>query len=119
MITQSSSEHSICVAINESDTLKAKRSIDAAFHIEIITGKVEPLSVETNLSILALVGEQMKSHPGISGKMFGSLGRNGINVRAIAQGSSEKNISAVIASRDVKKAINVLHETFLKPATNN
>jgi bifunctional aspartokinase / homoserine dehydrogenase 1 len=114
LITQSSSEHSICVAINESDTLKAKRAIDAAFHIEIITGKVEPLIVETNLSILALVGEQMKSHPGISGKMFGSLGRNGINVRAIAQGSSEKNISAVIASRDVKKAINVLHETFFE-----
>lgn len=114
LITQSSSEHSICVAINESDTLKAKRAIDAVFHIEIITGKVEPVIVETNLSILALVGEQMKSHPGISGKMFGSLGRNGINVRAIAQGSSEKNISAVIASRDVKKAINVLHETFFE-----
>jgi aspartokinase/homoserine dehydrogenase 1 len=54
----------------------------------------------------------MKSHPGISGKMFGGLGRNGINVRAIAQGSSEKNISAVIAAADVKKAINVLHEDF-------
>jgi bifunctional aspartokinase / homoserine dehydrogenase 1 len=114
LITQSSSEHSICVAINESDTLKAKRAIDTAFHVEIISGKVEPVIVETNLSILALVGEQMKSHPGISGKMFGSLGRNGINVRAIAQGSSEKNISAVIASRDVKKAINVLHETFFE-----
>ncbi len=114
LITQSSSEHSICVAINEADTLKAKRAIDTAFHTEIISGKVEPLIVETNLSILALVGEQMKSHPGISGKMFGSLGRNGINVRAIAQGSSEKNISAVIASNDVKKAINVLHETFFE-----
>lgn len=114
LITQSSSEHSICVAVNEADTLKAKRAIDAAFHVEIISGKVEPLIVETNLSILALVGEQMKSHPGISGKMFGSLGRNGINVRAIAQGSSEKNISAVIASKDVKKAINVLHETFFE-----
>lgn len=114
LITQSSSEHSICVAVNEADTLKAKRAIDAAFHIEIISGKVDPLVIETNLSILALVGEQMKSHPGISGKMFGSLGRNGINVRAIAQGSSEKNISAVIASKDVKKAINVLHETFFE-----
>lgn len=114
LITQSSSEHSICVAVNEADTLKAKRAIDTAFHVEIISGKVEPLIVETNLSILALVGEQMKSHPGISGKMFGSLGRNGINVRAIAQGSSEKNISAVIASKDVKKAINVLHETFFE-----
>lgn len=114
LITQSSSEHSICVGINEADTLKAKRAVDAAFSYEIQTGKVDPLIVETNLSIIALVGEQMKSHPGVSGKMFGALGRNGINIRAIAQGSSEKNISAVIASKDVRKAINVLHEAFFE-----
>ncbi|MEO8172153.1 MAG: bifunctional aspartate kinase/homoserine dehydrogenase I [Sediminibacterium sp.] len=114
LITQSSSEHSICVGINQTDTNKAKRTIDHAFSYEIQTGKVDPLKVETDLSIVALVGEQMKSHPGISGKMFGALGRNGINVRAIAQGSSEKNISAVLSSFDVKKAINVLHEEFFE-----
>ncbi|MES2372092.1 MAG: bifunctional aspartate kinase/homoserine dehydrogenase I [Bacteroidota bacterium] len=114
LITQSSSEHSICVGINETDTDKAKQTIDNAFSYEIQTGKVEPLRVEKDLSIVALVGEQMKSHPGISGKMFGVLGRNGINVRAIAQGSSEKNISAVLSSLDVKKAINVLHEEFFE-----
>lgn len=114
LITQSSSEHSICVGINESDTSVASVAIDRAFTVEIQTGKVEPVKVETGLSIVALVGEQMKSHPGISGKMFGVLGRNGINVRAIAQGSSEKNISAVLSSRDVKKAINVLHEAFFE-----
>lgn len=114
LITQSSSEHSICVGVNESDTLKAKRAIDTAFQVEIGFGKVEPLIVETNLSVLALVGEQMKSHPGISGKMFDALGRNGINIRAIAQGSSEKNITAVIAAKDVRKAINVLHEEFFE-----
>lgn len=114
LITQSSSEHSICVGVNEADTLKAKRAIDTTFQIEIATGKVEPLIVETNLSVLALVGEQMKSHPGISGKMFDALGRNGINIRAIAQGSSEKNISTVIAAKDVRKAINVLHEAFFE-----
>ena len=114
LITQSSSEHSICVGINELDTIKARRSIDTAFSLEIETGKVEPLKVETGLSIVALVGEQMKSHPGVSGKMFGALGRNGINVRAIAQGSCEKNISAVLSSLDVKKAINVLHEAFFE-----
>ncbi|MFX5510154.1 ACT domain-containing protein, partial [Acinetobacter baumannii] len=81
---------------------------------EIQTGKVEPVKIESGLSIVALVGEQMKSHPGISGKMFGALGRNGINVRAIAQGSSEKNISAVLSANDVKKAINVLHEAFFE-----
>jgi aspartokinase/homoserine dehydrogenase 1 len=114
LITQSSSEHSICVGINEPDTEKARRSIDGAFSYEIQTGKVEPLKVESGLAIVALVGEQMKSHPGISGKMFGVLGRNGINVRAIAQGSSEKNISAVLSVADVKKAINVLHEEFFE-----
>jgi bifunctional aspartokinase / homoserine dehydrogenase 1 len=114
LITQSSSEHSICVGINETDTSKAKMAIDLAFSYEIQTGNVEPLKVEKGLSIVALVGEQMKSHPGISGKMFGVLGRNGINVRAIAQGSSEKNISAVLSSADVQKAINVLHEEFFE-----
>jgi len=114
LITQSSSEHSICVAINQSDTDKAKNAIDNAFGFEIRNAQVDPLKVETGLSILALVGEQMKSHPGISGKMFGAIGRNGINVRAIAQGSSEKNISAVISVNDVRKAINVLHEEFFE-----
>jgi bifunctional aspartokinase / homoserine dehydrogenase 1 len=114
LITQSSSEHSICVGINERDALLAQQTVDTAFDYEIQTGKVDPVKVESGLSIVALVGEQMKSHPGISGKMFGALGRNGINVRAIAQGSSEKNISAVLSATDVKKAINVLHEAFFE-----
>ena len=114
LITQSSSEHSICVGVNMQDAHQAKLAVDAEFEQEINTHKVEPLIIEKDVSILALVGEKMKSHPGVSGKMFGVLGRNGINVRAIAQGSSEKNISAVIATQDVRKAINVLHEEFFE-----
>ena len=114
LITQSSSEHSICVGVNANDAYQAKQAVDAEFEQEINTQKVEPLIVEKEVAILALVGEQMKNHPGVSGKMFGVLGRNGINVRAIAQGSSEKNITAVIATSDVKKAINVLHEEFFE-----
>ena len=114
LITQSSSEHSICVGVNVQDAHQAKLAVDAEFEQEINTQKVEPLIIEKDLSIIALVGEQMRNHPGVSGKMFGVLGRNGINVRAIAQGSSEKNITAVIASTDVKKAINVLHEEFFE-----
>jgi len=114
LITKSSSEQSICVGVNMQDAHLAKTAVDAEFEEEINTQKVEPLSIEQGVSILALVGEKMKSHPGISGKMFGVLGRNGINVRAIAQGSSEKNISAVIATQDVRKAINVLHEEFFE-----
>ena len=114
LITQSSSEHSICVAIEESYADSAKEAVDVAFAFEIETGKVEPLMVEKNLAIIAVVGDKMKSFPGISGKMFSALGKNGINVRAISQGSSERNISAVIAIQDVKKAVNVLHEEFFE-----
>ena len=114
LITQSSSEHSICVGIEAINADEAKKAIDAVFTYEIETKKVDPIIVEKDLAIVALVGDNMKSHPGISGKMFGNLGRNGVNVRAIAQGSSERNISAVIAAKDVKKAINVLHEEFFE-----
>ncbi|HTQ66268.1 MAG TPA: bifunctional aspartate kinase/homoserine dehydrogenase I [Puia sp.] len=114
LITQASSEHSICVGVEEASVSKAKEIVDRAFDHEIKTGKVDPLVIEKGLSIVALVGDNMKSHPGISGKMFGALGRNGVNVRAIAQGSSERNISAVIATADVKKAINILHEEFFE-----
>ena len=114
LITQSSSEHSICVAVDGTHADKAKEVVDRVFSYEIETGKLEPLFVEVDQAILALVGDNMKSHPGIAGKMFGVLGRNGVNIRAIAQGSSERNISAVIAAGDVKKAINILHEEFFE-----
>ncbi|HWC52566.1 MAG TPA: aspartate kinase, partial [Chitinophagaceae bacterium] len=104
LITQSSSEHSICVGIETAFAVRAKQAIDTAFANEIALQKVEPLKVEADLSILALVGENMKSHSGISGRMFGALGKNGVNIRAIAQGSSEKNISTVISIKDVRKA---------------
>jgi bifunctional aspartokinase / homoserine dehydrogenase 1 len=114
LITQASSEHSICVGVDSSQAAMAKISIDDAFASEIQAGTVLPLIVEEELAIVALVGDNMKSHPGISGKLFGVLGRNGINVRAIAQGSSERNISAVISTKDVKKAVNSLHEEFFE-----
>lgn len=114
LITQSSSEHSICVGIDAAMAPAAKLAVDTAFANEIALRKVEPLIVETELSILALVGENMKNHTGISGRMFSAMGRNGVNIRAIAQGSSEKNISAVISTRNVRKAINVLHEEFFE-----
>lgn len=112
LITQSSSEHSICVAIEDKFAGFAKQVVDAEFEREIEVGKIEPLRVDTGVSILAVVGDNMKSHSGIAGKMFSTLGQNGINILAIAQGSSERNISAIINSKDVRKAINVLHEEF-------
>jgi len=114
LITQASSEHSICFGIDIKDADVAKTSIDTTFENEISLHKIDPIIVEKNLSIIALVGDNMKNHQGISGKMFSTLGKNNINVRAIAQGASEKNISAVIAEKDVKKALNSLHEVFFE-----
>lgn len=112
LITQSSSEHSICVAIEEKHAELAKRAVDLEFEYEISLGRIDPLKVESGFSILALVGDNMREHTGVSGKMFTTLGQNGINIHAIAQGSSERNISAIISSRDVRKAVNTLHEEF-------
>jgi aspartokinase/homoserine dehydrogenase 1 len=112
LITQSSSEHSICVAIEEKHAKSAKRAVDGEFQYEINVGRIDPLKVESGFSILALVGDNMKEHTGVSGKMFTTLGHNGINIHAIAQGSSERNISAIISSKDVQKAVNTLHEDF-------
>ncbi len=117
LITQSSSEHSITVGIHESDMLKAKAAVDSEFAQEIHDKRIEPLIVEKDLCIVAVVGDNMKNHHGMSGKLFGALGRNAINVRAIAQGSTEKNISAVINKADVKKALNVIHEAFFESET--
>ncbi len=114
LITQSSSEHSICVGISANDALTARQVVDEAFTHEIERKKVAPLMVENDLAIIALVGDRMKSHTGISGKFFSALGRNGINIRAIAQGSSERNITAVIAGSDAKKATNTVHEAFFE-----
>lgn len=117
LITQSSSEHSITTGIHESDMLKAKAAIDSEFAQEIYDKRIEPLQVEKDLAIVAIVGDNMKNHHGMSGKLFGALGRNAINIRAIAQGSTEKNISTVINRHDVKKALNVIHEAFFETET--
>lgn len=112
--TQASSEHSICIGISDLDAKRAKLAIDIEFESEISLLKIDPLLVESNLSIVAVIGDKMKNHQGISGRMFSALGKNNVNIRAIAQGASERNITAVISKHDVKKALNSLHETFFE-----
>lgn len=114
LITQGSSEHSITIAIEEKEALRAEHAINFSFADDINLKRVYAVKIETGLSIVALVGESMKSRSGVSAKMFGCLGNNGINIRAIAQGSSERNISIVISEKDSKKAVNVLHEEFFE-----
>jgi len=112
LISQASSEHSICIAVNEAEAEKAKRIIEEEFQYEIKTGQIDEVVMQRSLCIVAIVGENMKHLPGTASKMFAALGKNGVNIIAIAQGSSEKNISAVIASKDQTKALNTLHEAF-------
>lgn len=112
LISQASSEHSICFAIESAKANQAKKAIEKEFQYEIRSREMDEVKVETSLSIVAIVGENMKHNPGTSGRMFSALGRSGININAIAQGSSELNISAVIHEQDIAKALNVLHEAF-------
>lgn len=112
LITQSSSEHSITFAVHPADAIKAKRLIESEFELELLAKKIEAPVIEEELSVLAVVGENMKHTPGMSGRLFASLGRNGINVRAIAQGSSEYNISVIINQADLSKALNAVHDAF-------
>ena len=114
MITQASSEYSICIAVKSSDADKAKKHIDQEFEFEINFGKVNPAKIENNMVNIAIVGDKMKDYQGISGKLFSSLGSNNINIRAIAQGASERNISIMIDKKNIEKALNTLHESFFE-----
>lgn len=114
MITQASSEYSICIGVNEAEAERAKKAIDEKFAFEISIHKVAPAKIERHMVNIAVVGEKMKDHQGISGKLFSSLGANNINIRAIAQGASERNISIIIDKKNVVKAINTLHESFFE-----
>ena len=114
MITQASSEHSICIGVKEDEAMAAKKVIDDKFAFEISINKVAPAKIEKNMVNIAVVGEKMKDHQGISGKLFSSLGANNINIKAIAQGASERNISIIIDRKNVTKAINTLHEIFFE-----
>jgi aspartokinase/homoserine dehydrogenase 1 len=112
LISQASSEHSICFAIESKYGKRAKVAIESEFQYEIQNEEMEEVIIENDFSIVAVVGEGMKHNPGTSGRMFSALGKNGVNVFAIAQGSSELNISAVVRQVDISKALNALHEAF-------
>ncbi len=112
LITQASSEHSICVGIEAADAKRAMKAINTTFEFEIDLKKVNPVEIESGMAIIALVGSNMKNQVGVSGQLFSTLARNGISVKAIAQGSSERNISLVIDQQHLGKALNSVHESF-------
>jgi aspartokinase/homoserine dehydrogenase 1 len=112
LISQASSQHSICLAMPAQEAVLAKEVIDQEFFHEIKSGEMDAVTLLPGLALVAAVGENMKHDPGTAGRMFRALGQNNINVAAIAQGSSELNISAIIPQVDLQKALNALHEAF-------
>lgn len=112
LITQASSEQSMSVGISEDDQELAIEAVRSEFEMEIRMNLVNEPAVEENLSIVAVVGEDMGYTPGISGKVFSVLGKNGVNIRAMAQGGNELNITFMVPTFDVKKVLNVIHEDF-------
>jgi bifunctional aspartokinase / homoserine dehydrogenase 1 len=112
LISQASSEHSICLAIMSGDAERAVDLIKSTFAEELRSELISSVSYESDLAIVAVVGENMRKMPGVSASVFNPLGRNGINVKAISQGSSELNISIVILEKDLKKALSALHQSL-------
>ncbi len=112
LISQGSSEHSICLAVSPEAPPLASRAIEEEFELEILAHQIERVLVEIDLSVIAVVGENMRGTPGIAARIFDALGKHGANVVAIAQGSSELNISIVVNTRDETTALNAIHETF-------
>ncbi len=111
-ISQASSEQSITLAINPSQAAKAKKILEGIFVREIEARQIDPLLIRRNLSMIAVVGNNMSGHPGVSAQLFETLGKNGINVIAVAQGANEMNISFVVDCHDEDKALNCIHESF-------
>jgi aspartokinase/homoserine dehydrogenase 1 len=114
LISQASSEHTICFAVSTSDVAAAKKALHQEFHLEL-QSKLTSLDEKPKQTIVAIVGDGMKGTPGVSGKVFQALGRNNINISAIAQGASERNISFVIDEAQKLMALNVIHEAFFEP----
>jgi aspartokinase/homoserine dehydrogenase 1 len=112
LISQGSSEHSICFAVPEASAEQVRRVVEKAFASELRQGLVNRVDVKRNCSILAVVGDGMAGLPGVAGRFFGTLGSAGINVRAIAQGASERNISAVVDTEDAARAVRAVHSSF-------
>ncbi|MCD8031198.1 MAG: bifunctional aspartate kinase/homoserine dehydrogenase I [Bacteroides sp.] len=112
LVSQASSENSTSIGVRNADADLACQVLSKEFSKEIEMGEISPIQAEKDLATVAIVGENMKHTPGIAGKLFGTLGRNGINVIACAQGASETNISFVVSSKSLRKSLNVIHDSF-------
>jgi aspartate kinase len=119
MIMQASSENNICFVVNANEAGRVVTALRAALAVDLLQGHIEDISADNSIAIVAVVGDKMKGTTGISAKVFGAMGENQINVIAISQGSSEVNISLIVAAQDAAKAVMAIHQAFElhKPAS--
>ncbi len=114
MISQASSEHSVCLVFKEEESKAALAALNNTLADDKTNKRIQEISVRDNLAVMAVIGENMRGTPGISGRLFSTLGQHNINVFAIAQGSSERNISFVLERKNREKALIILHQVFLE-----
>jgi aspartate kinase len=112
MVTQSSADNVLCFAVHDADMRRVKAQLEKTFELEMLHDDRVSIEIIPHVAIVVMIGENMKGTPGISGRAFAALGRNGINIIAIAQGSSELSISFAVKTSDVKEAVKAVHEEF-------
>ncbi len=112
LVSQSASETGISIGVSRAEGERARTVLAEAFEREIASGAINPIEVRNELAAVAVIGENMKQHAGIAGKLFSTLGRNGISIIALAQGAAESNISFIVDRRQLRKSLNVIHDNF-------
>jgi aspartate kinase len=112
MISQASSENNLCLAINAGESRRIVKALRSWLELDLIQGHVEDISVDDSIAVVAAIGDRMQGRPGIAGKVFGSLGAAGVNVIAISQGSSERNISFIVSADQAADAVRAIHRAF-------
>jgi aspartate kinase len=112
MIAQASSENNICFVVNSSEAARVVKSLRSALEFDLMLGHIEDVSAYDSIAVVAVVGDRMQGTPGIAGKIFAALGEAGVNVIAISQGSSERNVSMVVAAPDAAETVRAIHRSF-------
>ena len=112
MISQASSENNICVVVRSEDEVRVVRALRNALEFDIMKSHIDDVTSDDSIAVIAAVGDRMAGTPGIAAKVFGALGEEGVNVIAISQGSSERNISLVVPETDASRAVRVIHDAF-------
>jgi aspartokinase len=112
MISQASSENNLCFVVGSQESPRIVRALRSVLELDLHQGHIESIEQDDSVAVVAVVGDRMKGTPGIAGRVFGALGESGVNVIAISQGSSELNISLIVAENDAPAAVRAIHRAF-------